>query len=117
MLVFFPNHGHKPNLVEMEAKGDERCIWLRDDFMKNSGGQGDLRDEPQQILLDDQALAESEAMEERQQMHETTDTALVAALPSSATPKDEMGQVAMVNMTRLPSRSPHEELPTVHENP
>ncbi|SNX83955.1 uncharacterized protein MEPE_02663 [Melanopsichium pennsylvanicum] len=110
MLVFFPNHAHKPTLMEMEKKGDERCIWLRDDFMKNSGGQGDLRDEPQQILLDDEALAEAVAIEE-EQGQEMVETALVSALPSNA----EEGQVNAINVKRSPSRSPPEELPTVHE--
>ena len=94
MLVFFPNHSHKPNLLEMEKADDKRCIWLRDDFMKNSGGQGDLRDEPQQILLDETVL-ENEMAEHEEQRQDMVDTTLVAALPSS--------------------RSPLDELPTVHE--
>lgn len=110
MLVFFPNHSHKPNLIEMEKKGDKRCIWLRDDFMANSGGQGDLRDEPQQILVDEEVL-EAAAVDEQEQEQ---DSAVVAALPEHAPQAQEMQEVAVVNVA-LPSRS-REELPTVHEN-
>ncbi|KAI3487765.1 hypothetical protein L1887_48246 [Cichorium endivia] len=110
MLVFFPNHSHKPNLIEMEKKGDKRCIWLRDDFMANSGGQGDLRDEPQQILVDEEVL-EAAAVDEQEQEQ---DSAVVAALPEHAPQAQEMQEVAVVDVA-LPSRS-REELPTVHEN-
>ncbi|GAC98054.1 hypothetical protein PHSY_005642 [Pseudozyma hubeiensis SY62] len=113
MLVFFPNHGHKPTLAEMEKAKDPRCIWLRDDFMKNSGGQGDLRDEPQQILLDDVAVAaegEEAGLEEAQ---------VVAVLPSvTVTPQGEdQPAVAVLNLARGPSRvTPiDEQLPTVFE--
>lgn len=90
MLVFFPNHGHKPNLVEMEKKQDPRCIWLRDDFMKNSGGQGDLRDEPQQIMLDDAAAAVAAAtvVQMAKEQHEVAEAGRVNALPSIAATSD-----------------------------
>ncbi|KAJ1025154.1 hypothetical protein NDA16_002660 [Ustilago loliicola] len=119
MLVFFPNHGHKPNLVEMEKKGDERCIWLREDFMKDTGGQRDLRGEAQQILLDDEAAqAQAEAVMGGVEEQEMTEAAVVNALTETAEGggKLEQQEVAVVNVTRRPSWTPHDEqLPTVHE--
>ncbi|KAJ9474530.1 hypothetical protein PHBOTO_005005 [Pseudozyma hubeiensis] len=116
MLVFFPNHGHKPTLAEMEKSKDPRCIWLRDDFMKNSGGQGDLRDEPQQILLDDAAAAAEEEEEEDAVIEEAQ---AVAVLPSvTVTPQgEEQPTVAVLNVPRRPSKvTPiDEQLPTVFE--
>ncbi len=82
--MFFPNHGHKPTLTEMEKMNDGKCVWMREDFMRESGGQGDLRDEVQQILLDDEVEAEPEEEEEQRQQ----EAALVQTLPETG----EIGQ-------------------------
>ena len=105
MLVFFPNHKHKKNLLEMEKDGDERCIWLKDDFMRGSGGQGDLRGEEQLILV---PVEEGECERE-----EAVESALVTALPEGEAKAEE---VAVVNVARQVSRSPQDEqLPTLFE--
>lgn len=113
MLVFFPHHSHKPNLVEMEKKGDERCIWLKEDFMKASGGQGDLRGERQQILLDDEATAQTQAEAEREG-EEMTEAAVVNTLTADIEKQAGQQDVAGVNVVRRPSRTPHDEQ-TAHE--
>ncbi|SYW79486.1 uncharacterized protein UBRO2_03170 [Ustilago bromivora] len=113
MLVFFPNHSHKPNLVEMEKKGDERCIWLKEDFMKDSGGQGDLRGEHQQILLDDEATAQTQAEAEREG-EEMTEAAVVNTLTADIEKQAGQQDVAVFNVVRRPSRTPHDEQ-TAHE--
>ncbi|KAJ1595783.1 hypothetical protein NDA14_003249 [Ustilago hordei] len=113
MLVFFPNHSHKPNLVEMEKKGDERCIWLKENFMKDSGGQGDLRGEGQQILLDDEATAQTQAEAEREG-EEMTKAAVVNTLTAEIEKQAGQQDVAVVNVARRPSRTPHDEQ-TAHE--
>lgn len=113
MLVFFPNHGHKPNLVEMEKKEDERCIWLREDFMKNSGGQGDLRGEEQQILMDKQAAQAQAEMQEEAAEGEMVEAAVVNTLTAQG---EKQQETAVVNVARRPCGTPHDEqLPTVHE--
>ncbi|KAJ1022348.1 hypothetical protein NDA13_005258 [Ustilago tritici] len=113
ILVFFPNHSHKPDLVEMEKKGDERCIWLKEDFMKDSGGQGDLRGERQQILLDDEATAQTQAEAEREG-EEMTEAAVVNTLTADIEKQAGQQGVAVVNVARRPSRTPHDEQ-TAHE--
>ncbi|EST09326.1 hypothetical protein PSEUBRA_000919 [Kalmanozyma brasiliensis GHG001] len=113
MLVFHPNHKHKPTLTEMEAAKDERCIWMREDFMQQSGGQGDLRDEPQMIMLDDEAeLEREEQQEEAEQGAEMTEAALVNTLPENG---EKGGEAASINVLRRPSTRISHELPTVHE--
>lgn len=113
MLVFFPNHGHKPTLTEMEKMNDGKCVWMREDFMQESGGQGDLRDEVQQILLDDELEAEMEDEEEEEAQQEA---ALVQTLPETGEGEQggEAAGVAVVNVTRRMSRVKVDKLPTVH---
>lgn len=121
MMVFHPNHKHKPTLTELEKANDPRCIWLRDDFMLNTGGQGDLRDEPQQIMMDGDVAAAAVVQmegEAQQEEDEAAEAEMVATLPSiSVTPQvEDEPEVAVLTITRRATRSPaDEQLATVHE--
>lgn len=67
MLVFFPNHKHKPNLVEMENADDPRCIWLRPAFMEEAAANARKQDEEEQLNV---LVPESEIIEKQDLVHE-----------------------------------------------